>query len=256
MVAVRKERRAPLVVLERPREGVGVVAMRDADGHNAMSEPFVHELCARLTEAGRDPELRCIVLAGLPEIFSAGASAALLRDLARGEATPADIVLPKIVLDLPIPVVAAMEGAAVGGGFALGCCADLVLIARESRYGLSFMNMGFTPGMGTTELLSHVLSPAIAAELLLGGEAKKGAWFEGRSGFNAILPRSEVVGRALDLAARIAEKPRLSLELLRRTLTLPRRRAFERTHTLETLMHRLSFAAPDLLARIEEHHAE
>lgn len=256
MVAVMEDARRSLVVLERPREGVAVVAMRDAAGHNSMSAAFVRELSRALMDAGHDPSVRAIVLAGLPEIFSAGANAALLRELARGEAAPADIVLPKIVLDLPIPVIAAMEGHAIGGGFALGACADLVLIARESRYGLSFMNIGFTPGMGTTELLSHVLSPAIVAELLFAGEAKKGAWFEGRSGFNAILPRGEVLPRALDLAARIAEKPRLSIELLRRTLTLPRRRAFERTHTLETLMHRVSFAAPDLLARIEEHDAE
>ncbi len=249
-------RRAPPVVIERPREGVGVVAMRHAREHNAMTPAFVRELSVALAEVSADPSLRCVVLTGLPEVFSAGASRALLRELARGEAAPADIVLPKLVLDLPIPVIAAMEGSAIGGGFALGCCADLVLIARESRYGLSFMNMGFTPGMGTTELLSHVLSPAIVSELLFAGEAKKGAWFEGRSGFNAILPREHVLPRALDLAARIAETPRLSLELLRRTLTLPRRRAFERTHTLETLMHRVSFAAPDVLERIEEHHAE
>lgn len=244
------------VSVERARDGVALVVMRDDARHNAMSADFVHALTDALAAAAADRDHRVIVLAGAPEVFSAGASAELLGALARGETEPVEIVLPKLVLDLPIPVIAAMEGHAIGGGFALGACADLVLIARESRYGMSFMNMGFTPGMGTTELLSHVLSPAIIAELLLAGEPKKGAWFEGRSGFNAILPRAEVLPRALELAARVAEKPRLALELLRRTLTLPRRQAFERTHTIESLMHRVSFAQPDLLARIEEHHAE
>lgn len=244
------------IAIERPREGVCLLRMEDAKHHNAFSASFVRELSETLREAGDDLETRVIVLAGLPEIFSAGAGADLLTELARGEAAPSDIVLPKVVLDLPIPVIAAMEGHAIGGGFALGACADLVFIARESRYGFSFMNMGFTPGMGTTELLSHVLSPAMVAELLFGGEPKKGSAFEGVSGFNGILPRAEVLPHALSVAARIAEKPRLSLELLKRTLSLPRRQAFERTHTIESLMHRITFAQPELVARIEDHHAE
>jgi polyketide biosynthesis enoyl-CoA hydratase PksI len=197
-----------------------------------------------------------VVLAGLPEVFSSGGSLGMLQALARGEVAPTDIVLGRALLDLPVPAIAAMEGHAIGGGLALGLAADLVIIARESRYGASFMNMGFTPGMGITRLLGHVVSPAIAAELLFAGEAKKGAWFEGRSGFNAILPRAEVLPHARSLAARIAEKPRLSLELLKRTLTLGRRQAFEETHTLESLMHRLSFAGPSVLSRIEEHHGQ
>jgi polyketide biosynthesis enoyl-CoA hydratase PksI len=180
----------------------------------------------------------------------------MLRALCQGGVVPTDIVLAKAVLDVPVPVIAAMEGHGVGGGLALGLAADIVMIARESRYGATFMNMGFTPGMGMTRLLQHVVSPAIAAELLFSGELKKGSWFEGRSGFNAILPREEVRPRALDLAARIADKPRPSLELLKRTLSIGRRQAFEETHTLESLMHMLSFSGPEVLRRIEEQHGQ
>jgi polyketide biosynthesis enoyl-CoA hydratase PksI len=240
-----------LVVDER---GIGVMTMADADGTNAMSERFVRDLLAALGRAALDPTLRVLVLAGTRDVFSSGASLEMLRALARGEVLPTDIVLAKAVLDLPVPVIAAMEGHAVGGGLALGLAADIVIIARESRYGASFMNMGFTPGMGMTRLLEHVVSPAIAAELLFSGELRKGAWFEGRSGFNAVLPRADVMPRALEVAARVADKPRAALEMLKRTLSIGRRRTFEETHTLESLMHRVSFSAPDLLARIEDYH--
>jgi polyketide biosynthesis enoyl-CoA hydratase PksI len=246
----------PRVRMEREQGGVALVIMGDREGKNAMSAPFVGALLAALREAEAWSALKVVVLAGLPEVFSSGASLDMLRALARGEVVPTDIVLARALLDLPVPVIAAMEGHAIGGGLALGVAADLVLIARESRYGASFMNMGFTPGMGITRLLEHVMSPALAAELLFAGEAKKGSFFEGRSGFNAILPRAEVLPRALSLAARIAEKPRLSLSLLKQSLSLGRRQAFEQTHTLESLMHRVSFAGPDVLARIENegHH--
>ena len=243
-----------LVHFEPGEGGVGVVAMRDAEGKNAMSEPFVHQLLGALREAAACAELKVVVLRGTREIFSSGANVEMLRALVRGEVVPTDIVLAKAVLDVPVPVIAAMEGHAIGGGLALGAAADIVVIARESRYGASFMNMGFTPGMGITKLLQHVMSPAIAAELLFSGEPKKGSFFEGRSGFNAILPRAEVLPRAMEIAERIADKPRLSLEILKRTLTIGRRQAFEETHTLESLMHRVSFAAKDVLARIEDFH--
>jgi polyketide biosynthesis enoyl-CoA hydratase PksI len=236
----------------RHEGGIAQIAMRDEAGTNAMSEAFVEALLANLRAATEWPELRVIVLSGLPEVFCSGASREVLVGLLGGRLAPADIVLPKVVLDLPVPVIAAMEGHAIGGGLALGICADILLIARESRYGASFMNMGFTPGMGLTELLTHVMTPALACELLFGGEPKKGSWFEGRSGFNAILPREQVLGRAMDLAARFAEKPRGALEILKRTLSLPRRQAFERTHTVESLMHRVSFASPEARSGIEE----
>ena len=247
---------ASLVSLLRHDDGVVEIAMRDEGSRNAMTEPFVHALSAALKEAALLGDAKCFVLTGLADIFSSGASFDMLVGLSKGELAPTDIVLPKLVLDLPVPVIAAMEGHAVGGGFALGLCADVVMMARESRYGVTFMGMGFTPGMGSTELLLHVMPASLASELLFTGEAKKGSWYEGRTGVNLVAPRAELVSRAMQLAARIAEKPRSSLEMLKRTLSLPRRQTFERTYTMESLMHRVSFAQGDLVARIADVHGQ
>jgi polyketide biosynthesis enoyl-CoA hydratase PksI len=229
--------------------------MVDAAGDNALTEPMVDELQTAL-RAAEDRDVKVVVLLGLPEVFCSGAPAELLRRLAAGQAAPTDITLAKAVLDVPMPTVAALEGHAVGGGFALGCCADIVLIARESRYGANFMDLGFTPGMGITRLLEHVLSPAVAQELLYTGEFRKGSDFLGASGFNSILPRTEVRARAFELAWRIADKPRPALELLKRVLSVRRRQAFEETRTLEALMHGLSFGQAEVRRRIEEEYVQ
>lgn len=247
---------APAVTLERLASGVGLLRMRDEAGRNAMSRPFVEALAEALREATLWRDGKVVVLSGLSDVFSGGADKSTLVGLARGEVAPTDIILPKLVLDLPMPTVAAMEGHAIGGGLALGLSCDMAILARESRYGASFMNMGFTPGMGATKLLEWALSPALVAELLFAGEPKRGRDLEGKCGVNAIVPRAEVLPRALDLAERIAEKPREALELLKRTLSLPRRKAFEETITVESLMHRVSFRAERVLAGIEEHHVE
>ena len=242
-----------LVVVEYAASGVATIEMRDTAGRNAMSAPFVEELLAGLREIAAWDQLKVAVLTGLPDVFSSGADRGVLTALVDGAIAPSDLLLSKAVLDLPVPTIAAMEGHALGGGLALGLCADVVLVARESRYGCPFMNLGFTPGMGMTRLLEHVLTPAVAHEMLFTGEPLKGAHFEGRSGFNYVLPRAEVRPKALELAERIAEKPQVALTTLKRTLSLPRRQAFEATRTVEALMHEVTFAQPDVRRFLEEH---
>ena len=245
-----------LIEIEKHDDGVAVITMVDVAGKNAMNAPFVTQLMASFDEVEAWPELKVVVLAGTPDFFCSGASLDMLEELTAGTVVPTEIVIPKRVLDIKVPVVAAMTGHAIGGGLALGLCADLVVASLTSRYSCSFMNMGFTPGMGMTKLLEHVTTPAVAHEMLLTGEAKKGRWLDARGAFNAVLPKDEVLPHALQLASRIAEKPRLALELLRQTLTLPRRQAYESTHTLESLMHRVSFAQPEVLELIGQIHAQ
>jgi polyketide biosynthesis enoyl-CoA hydratase PksI len=230
-------------------EGVGIIQMDDATHHNALT----HEIVVRLGEAfaafGRDERVRAVVLAGTDDYFSSGASPDVIDDLASGRRDSSELLLPRLLLDCPVPCIAAMAGHAVGGGFALGVAADIVMLGAQSRYCLNFLDLGFTPGMGTTRLLEHVLSPAKAHELLYSGEARLGRDFAA-SGFNHVYPREDVLQKAVDLAERIADKPRFALSALKQALSSPRRQAFEAARTQEAHMHALSFAQPETAARI------
>jgi polyketide biosynthesis enoyl-CoA hydratase PksI len=218
-------------------DGVATVRMDDG-ATNALSHALVDGLGAAFARVSRDPEVRAVVLAGRVDYFSSGASREVLDDLVAGRREPAELLLPRLLLECPVPCVTAMQGHAIGGGFALGVAADLVVLAAESRYWLNFITLGFSPGMGTTRLLEHVLTPAVAHELMYTGEARRGRDF---TGMNAVVAHAEVMPRALDLAARIAEKPRATLAVLKRTLSLPRRLAFEAARTHESLMHQITF---------------
>ena len=147
--------------------GIGHLTLADPVSGNALGEEMVRALTSALDRCGRDTEIKVVVMTALGDTFSAGAPVEFLTRLADGDLRSSDILLPRALLECPVPVIAAMAGAAVGGGFALGLAADIVCIARESRYGFTFMNMGFTPGMGTTALCTHVLSPAVGARAAL-----------------------------------------------------------------------------------------
>jgi len=216
---------------------------------------MVQALVAAFDDVDRHRDVRVVLLAADGDVFSSGAPRELLVRLARGDVRPTDILLPRLLLCCPVPVIAAVAGHATGGGLALGLAADIVLMAEESRYGFPFMDMGFTPGMGATVLCEHVLPPAIAHELLYSGELRRGRAFA-RTGVNHVLPRAEVLPCAVDLAERIADKPRAAVEALKRTLSLPRRRAFELSITTESLMHQITFRAPGAAQGIRDGYVE
>ncbi len=230
-------------------QGVGLVQMNDIARHNALSHEMVLRLGDAFAALGRDERVRVVVLAGTDEYFSSGAASDVIDDLVSGRRDSSELLLPRLLLDCPVPCISAMAGHAVGGGFALGVAADIVMLGAQSRYCLNFLDLGFTPGMGTTRLLEHVLSPAKAHELLYSGEARLGRDFAA-TGFNHVYPREEVLKRAVDLAERIADKPRFALSALKQALSSPRRQDFEAARTQEAHMHALSFAQPETAARV------
>jgi polyketide biosynthesis enoyl-CoA hydratase PksI len=226
--------------------------MCDAARKNALSLQMVEELEERMSELGRDESIKTIILAGLDEYFSTGANREVLEHLVSGKSTPRDLLLPRTMLDVPVPVVSAMAGHAIGGGLALGICADVTVIALESRYSASFINFGFTPGLGMTRLLEHLLGSALAHEMLLTGQAFRGSHFERRGGFNYVLPRKDVMTKAREVAAILAEKPRLSLVTLKTSLSSKKRELFESARSTEMLMHHITFSLPDVERLIQE----
>jgi polyketide biosynthesis enoyl-CoA hydratase PksI len=240
------------VSLSYPEPFIGVISMHDEVGKNTLSPLLVSDLAGAIGAIGRHADTKVVILKGTSEIFCAGADRSTLTNFVNGHLKPTEITLPRVLLGIPVPVIAAMEGHAVGGGFVLGLCADLIVISESSRYGCNFMNMGFTPGMGATKLLENVLSPVVAHELLYTGELRKGRDFEKHAAFNAILPKEKVLAKAMEIARRIAEKPKASLALLKSALSLPKRRCFEETITLETMMHQVSFADAAVKQKIIE----
>jgi len=106
--------------------------------------------------------------------------------------------------------------------------------------------------MGTTSLLPALVGYSFASEMILTAKFYKGRELRDRGLFNYVVSADEVLRVALELARRIAEKPRHVLELIKDTLVLPRRRALQEALSREHLMHKVCFSRPDTTLRIEE----
>ncbi|MBD3238966.1 MAG: enoyl-CoA hydratase, partial [Chitinivibrionales bacterium] len=123
-----------------------VLRMEDSTGKNTFTDAFVGRLSEALTGVSKDSSAKAVLLTGLPDVFCAGAAKESLLALCEGELEVKDLVLSELMLQVPVPTIAAMEGAALGGGFVLALCCDMLLMNEKRMYGANFTNMGFTPG--------------------------------------------------------------------------------------------------------------
>ncbi len=231
--------------------GISRLGMDDPAEENRLSDRMCRELLAALDALSADPALKVVVLTGRSDVFCAGGTLEMLRQIASGEVAARDLLLPERLLAFPLPIVGALEGHAVGGGLTLALCCDVLVAAEEKRYGANFASMGFTPGMGTTALLPALVGHQLASEMMLTSAFYKGRELRGRSLFNHVVPGREVLDRAVDLARRMAEKPRYVLAGIKETLALPRRRTLADAMSREHLLHAMCFSQPETAAILE-----
>src|SRR5688572_19035315 len=201
----------PIIELKEVADGVVQIRMQDRVHKNT----FTHELIAGLTEVfariGASPACKAVILTGYDNYFASGGTQAGLRDLHAGKFKFTDKDLYSLSLNCPVPVIAAMQGHGIGGGFVMGMFADVTILARESVYTANFMKYGFTPGMGSTFILPKKLGLALAEEMMLTAQTYRGEDLQKRGIPFPVLPREQVLEHALGLARTLAEKPRVSL---------------------------------------------
>ncbi|MFG2783705.1 polyketide synthase [Streptomyces prunicolor] len=247
-MTISHEAPAPVVVrLEGP---VAHVFLRDAAHGNRITPAARTALPEALALAAADPGTRVIVLSGLPDIFCSGGTREDLT--AEGEArTPAGWDFVRAAADCPLPVVAAVQGHAIGGGLLLALYADVVVLSDHSSYAANFLTYGFTPCLGATHLLPTVLGPALGTEMLYTGRPYRGRELAARGAPVNIVAHDKVPSRADTVAARIAQAPRTTLQLLKRQLAVPARDLALAALERELPHHTATLAAPEARHRID-----
>ena len=198
-----------------------------------------------------------VFLQGLQDVFCGGGDKETLLGLCDGKVSLQDLLVSEKLVSITFPVIAAMEGHAMGGGFVMAACCDMVVAARESRYGAVFMNMGFTPGMGCTTLIELLVGPFVASEMMFTGKRFRGSQLAAKStNINYIVSRDQVMEVARDMALQIAEKNIQSLHLLKHALSARKKKLLIDARLQEDLMHRLSFSFPETRQTILDTYVE
>jgi polyketide biosynthesis enoyl-CoA hydratase PksI len=231
----------PVVALVEVEPGILLMRMQDRSSHNAFSDALVAGLLDAFHTVASNTTAKAVILTGYDSYFATGGTRKGLLDIHEGRANFSDTNLYSLALDCRIPVIAAMQGHAIGGGLVMGLFADLIVLSRESVYTTNFMRFGFTPGMGATCIVPHKLGPALGTEMLFLARNYRGEELKQRGVSFPVLPRVEVYPHALELARSLAQKPRVSLIALKDLLTNAVRAQLPLTVKQEVAMHGKTF---------------
>jgi enoyl-CoA hydratase/carnithine racemase len=203
----------PEFVTLQVEDGVGTVRL-DRPKMNAIDEQLHMEVRAAAMEAGERSDVRAVVLYGGERVFAAGADIKAMSQLdgagmvAWGrELTDSFTQVARI----PKPVIAAITGYALGGGYELALCADFRVLGASAKIGQPEILLGVIPGAGGTQRLSRLVGPAKAKDLIFTGR-HVGAEEALEIGMaDAVVPDDEVYSTAVAMARKFAAGPPLAL---------------------------------------------
>ncbi len=240
-----------VVEMKQVEPGIAVVQMQDKMHRNTFSSDLIDGLNRVFAEIAQDASIKVVVVHGYDNYFCCGGTQDELLSIFSGKLSFDDLAFYRLLLDCEVPTIAAIQGHAIGGGLALACYADLLVMAREAIYSTNFMKYGFTPGMGATYMVPRKFGETIAQELLYTADTYRGGVLEKRGVPIPVLPKAEVIPHAMSLARQLADKPIISLKILKAHLTQPIKKALPDIIKAELRLHEISFAQPEVKQRIE-----
>lgn len=234
------------VLVERPLPGIAVVRINRPDARNALNLQVRAMLAEHFTELGSDPDVRCIVLTGSERIFAAGAD---IRDLAERSAVEMMLRnthrLWNAIAACPKPVVAAVNGLALGGGCELAMHADIIVAGEGASFGQPEVRIGIMPGAGGTQRLTRAVGKFRAMKMVLTGQPVGAREALEMGLVSEVVHDAEVQTRALALATEIAALPPLAVMQIKEVVLAGQDASLDAALMLERKAFQLLFASRD-----------
>lgn len=205
--------------------GIHVVYLNNPETRNSMTLEMglaFHRTFQTL--ASLDPLPRAVIITGRNDVFSAGGDLKLLKSFSEKsrnenrEFMQSFYKLFLTVREMPFPVLACVNGHAVGAALALALACDLRFFLPDAKYAFNFVKIGIHPGMGSSFLVKEVAGMAQAQELLLTGRYISGTEAMQRGLCHGVFSADEIFDRTVDLAREIVSAAPLAVRLLKRSL--------------------------------------
>jgi enoyl-CoA hydratase len=206
-------------ILIQQEERVGIVQLNRPDVLNALSPDLMAELVDALEAFDNNDAIGCMVVTGGERVFAAGA------DIKRmAEASAVDmLVMDQLarwdrIRKLHKPVIAAINGYALGGGCELAMMCDMIIAGENAKFGQPEINIGVIPGAGGTQRLTRAVGKAKAMELILTGRQFSAQEALEMGLITKVVPSELTIEEAKQLAKTIAEKPAVAVRLAKEAI--------------------------------------
>ncbi|WP_210496880.1 enoyl-CoA hydratase-related protein [Microvirga antarctica] len=208
-----------LVLEERPAPYVVLLRLNRPEARNALSPELRGELRAKFLAMAEDPEVRAIVLTGDQKAFAAGADIRSMVSIGPGEMMRRNDDLNwSAIRHSPKPIIAAVNGYALGGGCELAMHADIIVAGEGATFGQPEVKLGIMPGAGGTQRLARAIGRYRAMLMLLTGSSMSAREAYEAGLVSLVTPDDDTVARAIAIATTIAAMPPLAVAEIKQVL--------------------------------------
>lgn len=235
-----------VLLVEHPTDDIVVLRLNRPQVRNALNLEVRVRLADEIVRCGSDPRTRCVIITGSDTVFAAGAD---INEMAG--AGPIEVMARNVqqyyraIMDCPKPVIAAIEGFALGGGFELALCADIIIAGDGAKLGLPEVKLGILAGGGGTQKLARLVGKQRAMLLLMTGRMFGAAEALAMGVAGDVAPAGQALPRALELAKEIAAMPPISIQQIKEIVNAGLNAPLETALMLERKAFQLQFATSD-----------
>lgn len=211
-------------LLVEKKEKIGTITFNRPEKLNALNEQAFGEFIKALSDMDRDNEIRVVIVTGAGRAFSAGLD---LDEARRGPSESALQVvpiqgsvawIPHIMRNMKKPIIASLNGPAVGAGFTIALACDIRIASEEVQMGAAFVRVGLIPELGSTYNLPRLVGVAKACELVFTGKMISAKEAREIGLVNEVVARDELAAATYKMAAEIAQAAPIPLQLAKKAL--------------------------------------
>ncbi|MFZ5585692.1 MAG: enoyl-CoA hydratase/isomerase family protein [Thermodesulfobacteriota bacterium] len=237
-----------LIIFEAA-DGVATITINRPKAMNALNPQVVAELGQAIAEIEADDSIKCVVITGAGDkAFVAGADIAAMVQMTALEGRKFSLMGQEVLFKLEKldrPVIAAVNGFALGGGTELAMACDFIYAADHAKFGQPEINLGIIPGFGGTQRLTRLVGKGWAKELCLTGAIIGAAEAKEIGLVNRVFPAAELMDAVMKTAKGIAQKGKVSTRAIKHLIDAGADMALERAMPMEAECFATCFASPD-----------
>lgn len=244
-----------VVSLKKYKNGVVVISLHDRINKNTFSPDFVTGLISAFNHIANTNDYKVVVLTGYDNYFACGGTKKNLLAIQKGNAKFTDEQSYSMPLLCDIPVIAAMQGHAIGAGWTMGLFCDFTIYSEESIYQSPYMRYGFTPGAGATLIFPERLGHDACRNIFMTAREFQGHEFNTHAIGMLVLPRHQVLTCAIEIANQLALSDRKNLIQDKQRCVASLRQQLQSTFNKELLLHDKTFVGnPAVITGIENYY--
>ena len=234
------------VIVERPASDIVVLKINRPQVRNALNLDVRTRLADEVARCSADETVRCIIITGSDTVFAAGADIAEMANAGPVEVMARNVQKYwRVLTECPKPLLAAVEGFALGGGLELALCADIIVAGDGAKLGLPEVKVGILPGGGGTQKLARLVGRQRAMLLIMTGRMFGAAEALSMGVVSEVAPAGQALARALDIAREIAAMPAISIMQIKEIVNAGLNAPLETALMLERKAFQLQFATRD-----------